>query len=245
MTQETNIHLSLVIPLYNEEGNVKDLVESFNCKTFLSNGLKEILLINNGSTDNTARIVDSLAQKYSFVKTVHLDKNLNYGGGIWYGLNQTKTEFIGYLPGDGQIIKDDVQFVWNEFKDSLNKGQPMSSIFKGRRDRRTDDSSMKIVSKVYSFLTRMILGVPVKDINGLPKIFHRSLLEHYPEHRYITFTFDAQTLFTAHKMNWQIVEKPVTFYRRGAGVSSWSGKRFQVYFRSIIQIIRLRMMKVR
>ncbi len=114
------------------------------------------------------------------------------------------------------------------------------TVFKGFRTVRHDPRSTQFVSYWYTTLVNAALAIGVRDVNGLPKIFHRSLLDHLPEHPYTTFTFDAQLLATAKCAGYSFHEVPVVFHSRRAGVSSWSQKRLKVYWQTALQIRGLR-----
>jgi len=83
----------------------------------------------------------------------------------------------------------------------------------------------------------------VKDVNGLPKMFHCNLLDLLPSERMKSFVFDSQILSIARQNHWTILEVPVTFYGRREGASSWSKKRLVVYFQVFEQLLRLKYLR--
>jgi glycosyltransferase involved in cell wall biosynthesis len=231
---------SLVIPLFNEAKNIGALMESFASSGLTNRGLTEVILVNNGSQDETGAIIDGIARNYPWVKPLHLPNNLNYGGGVYEGFLHAIEDWVGYIPGDLQVSAEDVSRVWEEVQSQLKNGSDSRFIVKGRRVTRHDPLSTRFVSRVYTVLGNSILGLRVWDVNGLPKILHRSLLNYLPQERMKTFVFDAQLLHTARCQGWRVVEVPVTFHARRAGVSSWSRKRFQTYRITLSQVWRLR-----
>ena len=102
---------------------------------------------------------------------------------------------------------------------------------------------MKFISIIYTFLSNVILGLNVKDVNGLPKIFHKSLITKIPQTRMKTFVFDSQLISVARQNRYFINEIPVTFYSRREGLSSWSSKRIRTYIQVLFQIIKLFFLK--
>ena len=97
------IKLSISAPLYNESKNcvagIKDMLKQLNkeVKSF------ELILVNNGSTDDTADIIEKMKSKHKNIVTVHLKTNQGYGGGIIAGLKKSKGEYVGNTILDGQI----------------------------------------------------------------------------------------------------------------------------------------------
>jgi len=235
--------LDVVIPLWNEEKNVETLVEEVSSIWDFSLGFNKLYLINNGSIDNTGQIIDTLKSRYSFVDVVQLQMNLNYGGGIYEGFKHTRAQYVGYIPGDLQVSSQDLLKVWLQLiVEKQDKGEaPL--FYKGCRTIRHDKFSTRFVSFVYTKIVKFILGLNVSDINGLPKIFDRLLLDLLPEERMLNFVFDSQLMAVANWSGWKIKEVPVEFHARREGVSSWSGKRFRTYFESFKKVIRVRMLK--
>ncbi len=206
----------------------------------LNIGLKEVILVDNGSTDNTKKLLQSISLKNNWIVPVFLKHNLNYGGGIYEGFKYTTSEYIAFIPGDLQIHADDIKKIWHTL---LKDPKKANSLYKGSRTIRYDSFQTKFVSKIYTFLANIILGLNVSDVNGLPKIFHKSLIDHIPKKRMKTFVFDSQLISIARQNRYFIHEIPVTFYSRREGLSSWSSKRIQIYILVFFQIVYLFFLK--
>lgn len=226
---------SLVVPLWNEEKNVVELVKMLERSGLPAKGMSEVVLVNNGSQDQTGPLIEKLASEFSWVKPVHLAENLNYGGGVYEGFQHCRSEVLAYIPGDLQVSGDDLAKVWGTYQRQNTK-----LVCKGHRTVRKDGWNTRLVSKIYTLLANVFLGLRIKDVNGLPKMFHRELLTYLPQEKMKTFVFDAQLLYTARRKKWDIREVPVTFHARRVGVSSWSRKRLSVYWTTIKQMFRLR-----
>ena len=84
VTLEINVNLSIVIPCFNEAENIPSLLEA--CSSHFKMKAIELILVNNGSTDETEVILERVAKNYTFLKVVNLDLNAGYGGGILKGL---------------------------------------------------------------------------------------------------------------------------------------------------------------
>ena len=188
-TQEES-KLELVIPLFNEEHNVTPLIEDFEFSGILKSGLTKVILVNNGSTDNTGAVINGLARSRPWILPIHLRENQQYGGGVHLGLKRTSADFVGYLPGDHQISAADVKRVWLELKAYAKLNPEKSYLAKGRRQVRMDSHSSRLTSQMYTKLSNQLLELESKDVNGLPKIFHRSLLDHLPINPMKTFIFE-------------------------------------------------------
>lgn len=229
---------SLVIPLWNEERNITELVNAIIRSSLPEMSMAELILVNNGSTDQTGVLVMNLARKFPWIIPVQLEQNLNYGGGVYEGFKYATSDIFCYIPGDLQVMPDDVIKVYQQF--CGHESAQTKLFMKGYRLTRHDPLQTQIVSWIYTFLANRILKLRVKDVNGLPKMFNRALLDLLPAERMKTFVFDSQLLSVARKNHWTIMEVPVTFHGRRAGVSSWSKKRFAVYIQVFKQLLRLK-----
>ena len=92
--------LSIIIPCYNESKNIPLILEKF--ESVIKRDDVEVILVNNGSTDNSQMVLDELLPKYPFSKVVKVEVNQGYGFGITSGLCEAKGEFIGYTHADMQ-----------------------------------------------------------------------------------------------------------------------------------------------
>lgn len=238
----SNSSFSLVIPLWNEGANITQLIDVIEQSGLPEQGMSELVAINNGSTDETGGILDQLAEKRDWLLPIHLENNLNYGGGVYEGMKYAREDVVCYIPGDLQVMPDDILKVHQTFNDS--EADSGAKLFvKGHRTIRHDPLQTRLVSWVYTLLGNLVLGLNIRDVNGLPKMFHKSLLDTVPRERMITFVFDSQLISLARRDNWRIIEVPVTFHSRREGVSSWSGKRIKVYIEVFGQLFALRRLR--
>ena len=98
--------LSIVVPCYNEEQNIPLILERFN--SVINRDDIEVILVNNGSKDNSQNVIDELLPKYKFARTTLVEINQGYGYGILQGLKVTNGEYIGWTHADMQTDPKDV-----------------------------------------------------------------------------------------------------------------------------------------
>ena len=98
--------LSIVVPCYNEAKNIPLILSGFD-KAIKRNDI-EVVLVNNGSTDDSKMIFEELLPKYTFARLVNVIENKGYGFGILSGLEQAKGEYIGWTHADMQTDPKDV-----------------------------------------------------------------------------------------------------------------------------------------
>lgn len=232
----------LVITLYNEEANVEALVVDIEHEWArdLGGALAQVIVVNNGSTDGTAALLQRLAAARPWLKVVEQHPTRFYGGGLYEGCRHSRAPYVALMPGDLQVPAAALRTVWTALV-ARSAPRPQRPLFvKGFRQSRYDGFTGVLVSRTFTKLTNFILGLSVRDVNGLPKVFDRKLLDLLPNERMVSFTLDAQLLSVAATHGWTVDEVPVAFLRRKRGASSWSNARLRTYARTVRQLIRLR-----
>ena len=103
------MNVSIIIPLFNEENTIIELLEKVN-KQKNKSSLLEIIVIDDGSTDNSRKLVDSNKNLYS--KFIKLDKNLGKGGAVREGIKVAKGEYILFQDADLEYSPEDYQKIF-------------------------------------------------------------------------------------------------------------------------------------
>jgi len=207
--------LSIVVPCYNESKNIPLILEKFD--SVISRSDIEVLLVNNGSIDNSQEILEELVPQYSFARIVKVEVNQGYGFGIVSGLKEAKGEFIGYTHADMQTdLGDPIKALEIIEKQS----DPENCYVKGdRKGRPLFDQFFTIGMSAFESL---FLGIKLWDINAQPNIFHRNFFEAISESCPKDFSLDLFLLYMAQKKGLQTIRFDVVFPPRLHGESSWN-----------------------
>ena len=206
--------LSIVVPCYNEEKNIPLILEKFS--SVINRDDVEMILVNNGSTDNSEIVLSELIPNYSFARVVNVEVNQGYGFGITSGLNEAKGEFIGYTHADMQTDPADVLKALQIIEQQIN---PKNCYIKG--DRKGRPLFDQFFTMGMSAFETIYLGKKLWDINAQPNIFHKSFfesLENIPK----DFSLDLYFLYTAQKQGLKVIRFDVVFPERVHGESSWN-----------------------
>jgi glycosyltransferase involved in cell wall biosynthesis len=91
---------SLIIPCYNEAKNIPLLLN--RCREMIISKKVEVILVDNGSTDNTAQVLKELLPKFPGCISIHVNVNQGYGFGILCGLRAATGAIIGWTHADSQ-----------------------------------------------------------------------------------------------------------------------------------------------
>src|SRR5881394_1328163 len=105
--------LSVFFPAYNDAGTIASLViQAVRVAGRLTPDF-EVIVVNDGSKDATAVILDELARTYPQVRVVHHPSNRGYGGALRTGFATASKDLIAYTDGDGQYDPGELEVLWN------------------------------------------------------------------------------------------------------------------------------------
>jgi glycosyltransferase involved in cell wall biosynthesis len=204
--------LSLIIPCYNEAANLPLLLE--RCKQLTVRPDVEVVLVDNGSTDSTAEVLENLLPKFSRCRSIRVDKNQGYGFGIVSGLKAAKGEILGWTHADMQTDPQDALLglaLFEKYGDDI--------FVKGRRYGRP---FMDVVFTVgMSVFETFLLTRPMWDINAQPTMFSRRFFESWPAPP-DDFSLDLYAYYQAQSYGLKVHRFPVRFSERAHGVSHWN-----------------------
>lgn len=206
------MRFSLVIPCYNEAANLPLLLE--RCKELAIRPDVEVVLVDNGSTDNTAEVLQHLLPNYPGCRSIRVEKNQGYGFGIFSGLKAANGGILGWTHADMQTDPQDALLGLELFE------KHGDDIFvKGRRYGRP---FMDVVFTVgMSLFETFLLARPMWDINAQPTMFSRRFFESWtapPD----DFSLDLYVYYQAQNCRLKVHRFPVRFGERAHGVSHWN-----------------------
>lgn len=203
---------SLVIPCYNEASNIPLLLD--RCQELVRRRDIEVILVDNGSTDDTRKILECLLPSYPGCCSVRVEVNRGYGYGILAGLRAAKGDVVGWSHADLQTDPQDFLHGVRLFEEH---GPHL--FVKGRRfGRRWGDTIFTIGMSVFE---TMLLRKAMWDINAQPTMFTRKFFEAWtdpPE----DFSLDLYAYYRARCQNIMVCRFPVRFGERAHGVSHWN-----------------------
>ena len=207
--------ISIVVPCYNEENNIKNIITVFQNLNFEIAEL-ELILVQNGSKDNTAGMLRKYSEGLEFIKIVDVPINLGYGYGIKQGLKVATGDYVGWLHADLQVEpKEIMPFVEKVQNCSLNEKVFCKGI---RSNRNFTDHFFTFSMSVFESI---LFGSVLFDIGAIPVLFSRSflpILEVAPN----DFSIELFSYLMAKKKGYQIVREKIHMEDRKNGESSWN-----------------------
>ncbi len=234
-----NPALSIVLPCYNESGNLRQIFARFRAVLGTRTDV-EVLFVNNGSTDDSAAVLlheMKDPENAAFARLVHVPVNQGYGFGIMAGVREAGGEIIAWTHADMQTDPADVLEAHRRF---ISQPCQERCFLKGRRLHRP------FFDRVFTFamsgVSSLVLGQWLSDVNAQPKMFHRSFVQRMgaaPD----DFSLDLFVYYLAKLHRFTILEYPVLFGARVHGEAKGGGSlrgKIKLTRRTWAYIFRLR-----
>lgn len=217
---------SLVIPCFNEARALPELVD--RCRELVAKDDIEVVLVDNGSTDNTWAAMQTLGLPDGAIRTIRVAENQGYGHGIVSGLRACAGEIVGWTHADLQTDPMDFHRALEVATPHLGRSDFLA---KGWRVNRP--ASDQIFTFGMSVFETILLGVAMRDINAQPTVFTREFMNEWIAEAPSDFSLDLFVYFKAKKRKLPIVRVPVQFGERKFGQSHWN-----IDWRSKLKFIR-------
>lgn len=145
--------LSIVVPAFNEGANIEPVVREIvdTIARDASVGPYEVVLVNDGSADDTGAVMERLKQELPQLTVIHHDVNRGFGAALSTGFKGTRGRVVGFITADGEIGIDQALRLYKEFDgyDLLQSGRE-----------RTVGAERKLLTWGVNLTTRLILGFP-------------------------------------------------------------------------------------
>ncbi len=150
--------LTIIIPTYNEEESLKDVVENTRKIVNKETNNFEIIIVNDGSKDKTGQIIKAISERYKKIKVIDHKFNMGSGMAIRTGIKHAKFDLITFIPADGQFELTEIGIFLKAAKDA--------DIVIGSRIERSDYSWFRLLSSwVFIKLVNFMFHTSYKDVN--------------------------------------------------------------------------------
>jgi glycosyltransferase involved in cell wall biosynthesis len=225
--------VSVVLPCYNESANLPKLFERLEV---LGRALPEakIVLVNNGSTDNSAAILEKeLGSRTEQFKLVNVSANKGYGFGILEGLRACNTPLLAWTHADIQTDPMDVKRAYDLY---VKKNEKRIMVKGFRQNRRITEA---ILSWGMGRLASGVFKLNLSEINAQPKLFEKDFFDEIEANAPNDFSLDLYFMVMAKMTGVSIYNFPVVFAKRIAGeAKGGSGSSLKTRIKIIKRSIR-------
>jgi glycosyltransferase involved in cell wall biosynthesis len=206
--------LSIFFPCYNEASNVATMIDQA-VQVGNEYGIDyEVVVVDDGSSDDSVKIVQGYSKKNPRVKLVQHEKNLGYGAALRTGLLNVSKDLVFLTDGDNQFRIAEIDKLFSKI-DSCD-------VVVGYRISRQDKAHRRLNGFLWTKLTKLLFGLPIRDVDCAFKLFRKRALEGIvPKSDHLLI--HAELLARIKKRGFKIQEIGVTHYPRAAGKATATG----------------------
>jgi glycosyltransferase involved in cell wall biosynthesis len=162
--------ISIFFPAFNDEQTIGELVRNALAIVPTWTDDYEVLIINDGSTDGTAEVLESLRKEDVHVRPVHHQANRGYGGALQSGFENAAKEFVFYTDGDGQYDVRELARLVPLMVEGID-------VVNGYKARRADSLYRVIIGKIYNRTARLLFRLPIRDVDCDFRLIRRAALQ--------------------------------------------------------------------
>ena len=194
---------SIIIPIYNEEKTLNELISQLKK---LDNKI-EIIIINDGSTDET----NSILAKHDFFKSIHNPKNIGKGSSIISGIKYAKNETIILMDGDLEIDLRCIPNIINQFKTTKQKYILVGSRWK--KERKTSWNINKLGNIFINYVFNILYNTDLNDVLCCVKVLNKDLINEL-DLKSDGFSIEIEIMSKLARMNQKFYEFDIDYKRR-------------------------------
>ena len=203
----------MFFPAYNDGGTIASLViRAVQVASRLTPDF-EVIVVNDGSTDDTAAIVDELTRTYPQVRAIHHARNRGYGGALRTGFAAATKELIAYTDGDAQYDPSELDVLWNRLT-------PEADMVNGYKISRSDPWHRIIIGRIYHHTVKLLFRLRVRDVDCDFRLMRREIFDRVKLER-DTGVICLEMMRKVQDAGFHIVEVPVHHYHRTHGRSQF------------------------
>ncbi len=228
------VSVSIVIPAYNEAKNLRRTVDHVSTIAESLAMEYEIILVNDGSLDQTGEIARQLEKRSPHIHLVEYKSNRGYGGALKAGYQAATKDWIAIFPADGQ-------FDFSEIERLLAK-TTQAELICGYRQHRNDPFLRLLNAWGWNHLVHLLFGYLSRDIDCGFKLFSRDVLNHVQLESNGAM-IDTEFLVGAKALGYNLAEVPVTHLPRGGGKAT--GAKPSVILRAFWDLLNFRLKSAR
>ncbi len=213
--------ISVILPAYNEEKNIGKAIDKISDFFDKRGDLYEIIVINDGSKDKTAEVLENYKKTRNIIVVSH-NKNQGYGSALVSGFKQAQGGLIFFTDSDLQFDIKDIEIFLQKIKDY--------DFAIGCRKNRKDSFHRILNAKIFGLMSFIFFGVKVKDVDCAFKLFKSYVVK---GENLISkgALINLEILAKAKKRGYKFLEMPVNHFSRKEGKQT--GGSFKVILRAL------------
>ncbi|MDQ6884373.1 MAG: glycosyltransferase family 2 protein [Candidatus Dormibacteraeota bacterium] len=225
----SSAEISAVLPAYNEEANLEEVVRRTAEALAGCSRASEIIVVDDGSQDGSAAVLDRLTSTYPTLRVVRHPQNRGYGAAVRSGFGAARYPWVFMMDADNQFDPYELSQLLQHAGDA--------DIVTGYRKQRRDPLPRRVNAWAFFSLVRLFFGSQVRDVNCAFKLLRRDMLNRM-ELRSNGALINTEVFVLARRLHARIVEVPVQHFPRTSGKQT--GANPKVVLRAFKELLAFR-----
>jgi glycosyltransferase involved in cell wall biosynthesis len=173
----------------------------------------EVIVVNDGSSDRTAEVLDELARALPRLRVIHHPRNRGYGGALRSGFEHATKDLVFYTDGDGQYDVREMATLVPLMTEEVD-------VVNGYKIKRSDDRRRIVLGAIYKFLARLMFSLPIRDVDCDFRLIRREAIQSI-ELVSTSGVVCTEMIYKLHRAGCRFAETPVHHYPRLHGQSQF------------------------
>lgn len=205
--------ISVFFPAFNDAQSIGKLVADASDVLAGLTDDYEIIVVNDGSADETSEVLVELQKKYPTLRVVSHETNRGYGGALQSGFRTARHDLVFYTDGDGQYDVRELVKLLPLLTENVD-------VVNGYKLERSDKANRKIIGGFYNRLAHLMFSLPVRDVDCDFRLIRRTILEKINLHS-TSGSICVELVYKLHRNRARFKEVGVNHYRRQHGKSQF------------------------
>jgi len=162
--------ISVFFPAYNDGGTIPSMVISALLTLRQLTDDYEVIVVDDGSTDYTAEVLDELARMYDHVRVIHHEQNKGYGGALRTGFASATKDLVFYTDGDAQYDARELQLLCPALVEGVD-------MVNGYKISRSDPWYRAVIGRIYHWMAKLAFGLKLRDVDCDFRLMRRAVFD--------------------------------------------------------------------
>lgn len=205
--------ISAVFPAFNDGGTIASMVSTACIALRQVSDNYEVIVVNDGSVDYTATVLEELKNKYSELKIIHHPVNQGYGAALRTGFRAATTDWVFYTDGDSQYNPLELTLLVGALREGAD-------AVNGYKLTRNDSLLRIIIGRAYHNLVKILFDIHIRDVDCDFRLIPRRILDEI-ELESVSGAICLELVKKIEDAGYIFAEVPVNHYSRKYGVSQF------------------------
>ncbi len=205
--------LSAVFPAYNDGGSIASMIAAADIACRALTDDFEIIVVNDGSSDYTADILNEMQKRYPKLRVIAHERNRGYGGALRSGFAAARKQWVFYTDGDAQYNPLELSLLARMVEDG-------AQLVNGYKVSRHDSLARIVIGRAYHYLVKFLFRIRIRDVDCDFRLIPREILQRV-ELKSDSGAICLELVKKIEDAGYVFAETPVNHYSRKYGISQF------------------------